>query len=315
MNQLRITLFGSPAVARSDAPTALKIPRTELALLAYLALQPRHSIPREVLAELLWGNRSGANPRKCLDTALWRLRRAVEPTGSRDEPRVITTRFGEVGLNRDCVDWLDVAIFETQVKQATSRPMMVMSQADVRQLHHTVQLYTGELMDGFYDDWVISERERFRMLYLNGLARLMESYRFNQKYDESVVCCQQILKLDPLREEIHRALMELYLSLGLPAMAIRQYRVCHAALARDLGIEPMPETQALYARLTSGANPASRPATTVPPETSANESITLRQQLEWALRRLDRAEIQLHHMARRDAHDDRCRPAVTDGEC
>ena len=62
-------------------------------------------------------------------------------------------------------------------------------------------------------------------------------------------CGQQILTLDPLREDVHRELIRLHLRRGHRALALHQYEQCRAVLDDELGVEPMEETRALCAAL------------------------------------------------------------------
>jgi DNA-binding SARP family transcriptional activator len=299
VSHLTISLFGSLTIETTDWSAQPKLPRTALALLAYLVLQPRESHSREVLADLFWRDVSAQKARHALNTALWRLRNAIEPPGTLRANYVITTGTGEIGFNRHSDYWLDVAEFERQSKQAMSVPVQAMTVADIQKLQVAVQLYRGDLMDGFYDDWIIIERERLRNLYLTGLARLMEACQHHHLYEDSIAYGQQILKHDSLREEIHRGIMRLYLDIGQPAMAVRQYLICRAVLARDLHIEPMEATQALYAQIISTAHTTSEPAKSAPLQGTGNSSVEeLQHQLQLALRRLEAVEAQLRQMDR-----------------
>ena len=114
----------------------------------------------------------------------------------------------------------------------------------------------AELLEGFYDDWVLRERERLRLLYLRCLRRLMQGYRQQGAYEDSLASAQQILACDPLHEEVHREAMRLYCDLGQRSLAVRQYQRCREILADELGILPMEETQALYARIAGHGCPA-----------------------------------------------------------
>jgi DNA-binding SARP family transcriptional activator len=126
-----------------------------------------------------------------------------------------------------------------------------MEAADTQQLETMLALYTGDLLEGVYDDWALRERERLRHLYLDGLEHLMLVHKHQQAYKQSVACGQQILEYDPLRESIHRELIRIYWAAGQPTMAVRQYQACKAILSEELNIAPMPETQALHAQIIS----------------------------------------------------------------
>ena len=252
MATLRISLFGSIHVAHAAWAPELKITRAVQALLAYLLLYRQRVHPREVLANLFWGDHCEGRARSCMSTALWRLRRALEPGGTTRGTYLVTTPMGEVGFNQQSDHWLDVAVFEEQVGLIVRKPIQAMEADDVRQLENGIHLYIGELLEGFYDDWALRERERLRSLYLKSLAHLMCYYGHNGTYENAIACSQQILNHDPLREEIHREVMRLYLQSGQRAQAIRHYKSCCQILDAELGVPPMEETQALYHQILQG---------------------------------------------------------------
>jgi DNA-binding SARP family transcriptional activator len=105
------------------------------------------------------------------------------------------------------------------------------------------------LLEGFYEDWALRERERLRDLYLRSLAHLMYYYGRCQQFEQGIACGQQILRHDPLREEIHRHLMRLFATSGQRSLAVRQYETCCNILQLELAIPPMEETQLLLAEL------------------------------------------------------------------
>jgi DNA-binding SARP family transcriptional activator len=77
----------------------------------------------------------------------------------------------------------------------------------------------------------------------------MKYERYQGNYENGLSYGRQILELDPLREEIHRELMRLYIENQQRPLAIRQYKACCEMLRAELDIEPMLETQALYAQI------------------------------------------------------------------
>lgn len=246
MTSLKIFLFGSFHLGQEGQPPSTKLTHGVQALFAYLLLQRNRCHPREALAGLFWGNQAEEKARKCLNTALWRLRSALEPEDVAPGTYLTTTASGEIGFNRESRYWLDVAAFETQASHALARPATELEAAGIQELEQAVQLYTGDLLEGFYDDWALRERERLRHLYLSSLTCLMRYYRHHHLYESSLAYGRQVLQHDPLREEIHREMMRLYLESGQRSLAIQQYETCCEVLAQELGIPPMEETQALY---------------------------------------------------------------------
>jgi DNA-binding SARP family transcriptional activator len=289
MNVLRVTLFGEVRVSRGANPVPLDVTHSTQALLAYLLLSPHRPQSRDVLADVFWSDRTQERARNCLNTALWRLRRSLEPDGvSDDGTYLLTTLAGDVSFNWQSEYWLDVSIFEANVHQALAQSIEIMTTDEAQRLEETLQLYTGELLEGFYDDWVIRERERLRQLYLNGLHHLMRFYHHQGEFDQALACGLKILDLDPLREEIHRAVMRIYLDRGERVLAVRQYETCRALLADELGIQPMAETQALYARIAADTDAAV-------PLTPGNifDSQRALRQLHATLRNLEKIQDQL----------------------
>jgi DNA-binding SARP family transcriptional activator len=116
-------------------------------------------------------------------------------------------------------------------------------------LESGLDLYHGELMPGWYDDWVLAERERLHGLYIGGLLRLMDYQSKQDLLDAAIATGRQILRRDPLRETAHRRLIVLYMANGQPDAADRQYQICSKLLLQEIGVAPSSETQAAYARL------------------------------------------------------------------
>lgn len=249
MGALRICLLGVMRITHDEWPMETRLSRTVKELLAYLTLFRHRIHAREVLAGLFWGDHSDDRARSCLSTALWRLRKVLEPG---DVPRgtyLLTTAAGDIGFNRESEHWLDIEVFENHGHQILSKPYQSMTQGEVQQLENALNLYRGELLEGFYDEWALRERERLRSLYLHSLAHLLQYYRHVKSYKKGLICGHKILDLDPLREEIHREMMRLYYRNGQRALALRQFDNCSKILEKELGVPPMEETQLLRVQI------------------------------------------------------------------
>jgi len=253
MGTLRIRLFGSVRITHDGQPPLAHVTRSVQSLLAYLLLHRQRLHPREVLAGVFWGDQSEDRARSCLNTALWRLRGVLEPRGIPRGTYLVSTPIGEVGFNRKSDHWLDVAVLEESLGPVLAKPVQEMASEDARELQDALSLCTGELLEGCYEDWALRERERLRTLNLRGLAHLMRYRRDTGAYEESLACGRQILDLDPLREEIHREMMRLYVEAGQRALAIKHYQSCRKVLEEELAVPPMEETQRLYRQILSGS--------------------------------------------------------------
>jgi DNA-binding SARP family transcriptional activator len=249
MGSLKISLLGVVRIDHEGLPNESRLTRSLKSLLGHLALFRRRTHPREVLAGLFWGDSSEDRARNSLRTALWRLRKVLEPQPIPRGTYLVTTPAGEVGLNPNSKYWLDVAVFENLIKQNLAKSFRDLTAGGIKDLEYALGLYQGELLEGIYDDWALVERERLRVLFIKGKILLLRYYGQREAYEKALDCGRTILSLDPLREKIHREMMRLYVLNGQRALALRQYAICRHTLEKELGVPPMGDTEQLYARI------------------------------------------------------------------
>ncbi|HLB46536.1 MAG TPA: AAA family ATPase, partial [Anaerolineales bacterium] len=261
MPGLRICLFQSLRVyVGADLLTDFRHPRQQvLALLAYLLLHRSQPIPRARLAFLLWPDVSETEAVTNLRRVLHALKRAL-PAPSDPSRDYVQADRQSVAWNLDSDYWLDVQEFETLLTQGTPPA-----------LEQAVTLYTGDLLEEFYDDWVLSEREQLRIRYIDALNRLIVHQRTQRQFTQAIATARQLLARDPLHEKSHQQLMALLYLTGDRSSALRQYDKCCEALRQELEVEPLEETRALQGRILRGepldepfdARSASGPTTTL----------------------------------------------------
>lgn len=276
MARLRIQLLGAVRVCHADHTYDARLTHTLQPLLGWLVLNRRKTHAREALTELFWAEQREDRARRCLSTALWRLKQALEPDGVPPGAYLISTA-ATVGFNNDSDHWLDVAAFEEGAGLLQSLGREKGTAQDWLRAEGAIGHYTGDLLEGCYEDWAVRERERLRLLYLDSLATLLAHHSQADALDAVLRCGQQILALDPLREDIHRELIRLHLQRGHRALALRQYEQCRAVLAEELAVEPMAETRALCAALLPAAAkpchpPPRQPSSPVPDRGAAVRS-------------------------------------------
>lgn len=246
---LAISLFGRIQIAPACSTAPVEVSQSSKLLLSYLLFQTNRLCPREQLMEVFWGSHSPVRARKCLNTAVWRLRRQLEPDGVRRGAYLLTSDADGVGFNWDSGYWFDVESFEKRLRPILHKPLDTIGSQDVQTMEQALALYQGDLLPGVYEDWVLCERERLRRLYLNSLAHLMRYHAHCDAHEKSLTYGYRILALDPLREEVHRAIMRSYMQSGRRSRAIRQYERCRSILVQELGVDPMAETQELHRRI------------------------------------------------------------------
>lgn len=253
---IRICLFGSMSIETATAGSsgeAVAIGGRCANLLAYLALgHPRHFSRVELLGNL-WPEHSAGSHVGTFNTALWRLRRLIERPPLKHGDLITSDRRGAIGLNGPEGVWLDVAEFEQVIAPGLSKPTERLSDADINGLNRGVDLYKSDILIDVIDDWALREREKHRRSYLNALWRLMQVASIRRDYAEAIRHAQAILDNDALREDVHRELMQLFVLGGQRAQALRQFEKCRELLRRELAIQPMRETMALYQHIANSA--------------------------------------------------------------
>jgi DNA-binding SARP family transcriptional activator len=258
---LSLSLFGAASLQLVQGGAVVRPVRLctqSRNLLAYLALARGAPRSRNELSQAL--RDSGDEPARsgAISSALWRLRSALDAPPCAAGELIFKERDGQVGLRTDPRLAIDIEAFLQLVLPVLALPLERMDADAVERLRRGVALYVGDLLPGVHEDWVLREREKLRRHQLNALWRLVETSERDGDAAGAVRWAEAILEIDDLREDMHRELMRLYLRAGQRALALRQYERCRAILRRQLAIEPMQETQALYREIVEAA--ISRPA-------------------------------------------------------
>jgi len=84
------------------------------------------------------------------------------------------------------------------------------------------------------------------------LSALAELHARAGEHAAAAEVSAELVRLDPLNEGGHRALMTAYARAGRTGHALRQYLECRRALVEELGVEPAEETSRLQARILAG---------------------------------------------------------------
>jgi DNA-binding SARP family transcriptional activator len=251
MTALQIYLFGPPQIT-ANGSSEIHLTRGNQNLLAYLLIYRHRDLTRESLIDTFWTDAEATRARNNLNTALWRLRNSLGPQDQPSKAFILTKNSGEVSFNTRSDYWLDIEQFENHVEGLIGQPAEALTQAAAAGLEKCLALYKGDFLEGCYEDWALFERERLRLLYLKALGILMSFHQHAGAYDRAIACGQKILALDPLREEIHRAVMRLYVLCRQRPKALQQYQACCQVLSDELNILPMEETQLLYSQIALG---------------------------------------------------------------
>ncbi|MFN2155907.1 MAG: BTAD domain-containing putative transcriptional regulator, partial [Anaerolineae bacterium] len=247
---LHIQLLGAfRASYGDDLLETLTSPRLQ-SLLAYLLLHRGAPQPRQYVSFLFWPDSTESQARTNLRKLLHDLRRALP-----DPDTFLRADDQTLSWQDDAPLTLDVAAFEAALVEAkeAAQPGTALARA--------VELYVGDLLPSFYADWIVPERERLRERYSGALEQLTQLLEEQGDLSRATEYASLLLRHDPLHEPGYRRLMRLHAAQGDRAGALQVYQRCVTVLEEELGVEPLPETQAVYEAVLQGRRqPAAAPA-------------------------------------------------------
>jgi DNA-binding SARP family transcriptional activator len=228
---LQVQLLGRIEVATDDG-TAIRLSgRHAQALFALLALS-RRPRSRDALAADLWPDADGASS-AALRQALWLVRNAFNSAGV-EADSILEVETDTIGLRPDARLTLDTDRFE-----ACARTPECSTET-------AVELYRGDLAEGLGHECFVAERERLSDLFEDALGEVGEARLGQGDLAGARTAAEQLLARDPLREEAHALIIAVHGMTGSRSQVVRQYRRLRSVLARELDVEPLPETEATY---------------------------------------------------------------------
>src|SRR5258706_5833177 len=255
---LNIRLMGTPQVFSGEMSLALNHLKSR-ALLFYLAATGQ-SYTRDHLATLLWGESSQSEASHSLRSSLYHLRKALQTLGSEDA----LVSNGELLT-------LDPAFYECDLIEF----YRLLAQGNEQALTRAVTLNKGSLLQGFsvtaapvFEDWIQAESTRFNQTSIDALERLTTWAESREAWLDAIHYAQQLLQIDPFAEAAQQRLMSLYLRQGEVGFALRQYHQFEQRLRQQLGIEPSPETKALYEEILRQQSSRITPAASIASSTT-----------------------------------------------
>jgi DNA-binding SARP family transcriptional activator len=225
----RLLLLGGFELRWGEAatPAAVGVRR----LLALLALRDRPT-PRWQVAGMLWPEMTEERAAGNLRSALWRLPHPglVVRTGGGD-----LLLADELAVDyREAVGLAGVLLQDGPNQGALDEDSGCLSR---------------ELLPGWWDDWVLIERERFRQLRLHALEARCRCLAETGRYAQAVQAGLAAVACEPLRESAQRLVIAVHLAEGNRSEALRQYQGYRRLLREELGLAPSAQLDELIRRL------------------------------------------------------------------
>jgi DNA-binding SARP family transcriptional activator len=261
-------------------------------LLSYLLLNQERPHRREALTAMLWEEGNATVAQKYFRQVLWQLQSAFATRMSSHEEPILMADLEWVQINPRTPIWCDVTIFQQVIRAAQGTTGYQLSVAQAHDLQEAVNLYHGDLLEGWYQDWCLVEREHLQNMYLMTLDKLIDYCEAHRLFEDGIGYGMRVLKHEHARER----LMRLYCLLGDRTGAIRQYEQCVAALRKEFDVAPSERTVQLYHHIRND-EPVIAPPPPLPTTSQQAADLT---ELLGHLMQLQAHFDEAHHSLRRD---------------
>ena len=242
---IRVYLAGRVAVeasARIIGPDEFPGQQGRVAF-AYLAVERGRPVTVDELAAALWPEEQPAAWESALRAIISKLRSLIADACGRS---ALSAGRGWYELRLPADAWVDIeaaadAIHDAEAALRKGNAAVAYGPSAVA--HHIAR---RPFLPGEYGEWVESHRDRLRDILLRALEARTEVYLWNAEHALALRTAKDLIALEPLRESGHRLVMRAHTALGNTAEALRAYEDCRRLIARELGVDPSPQTKAVY---------------------------------------------------------------------
>ena len=242
LRMLEVRLLGQFDMRLDGVPVVLAS-RQAQTLLAYLALNSGVAHRREKLAGMLWPEANDAQARNNLRYTLWQARKALARRGSSAD-RFLRTDKIAVTFLRESDFWIDAGELLRPVEPSVGSDALIAS------LSH----YGGELLPGFYEEWVLRERDRISAQYDQRMNLLLDRLMEEARWAATFEWAERWIAKAYAPEPAFRALMRVHAALGDAGGVSAAYARCRDLLRQQLGVDPSPQTARLFQDLSTAGS-------------------------------------------------------------
>lgn len=199
MSSLRLNILGRFDARLSSGEVLLLPTRKAEVLLTYLSMTPGQPHSRDRLMNLLWSDRGEDQARNSLRQTLSVLKKALEVI----DPLPLQVDRTTVSVLAESIE---MDTFELENSNATT---------------DAINLYRGEFLEGIVvrdpsgEEWLTSERDRYRRMAVEALEKLLTRQREAGEMGAAVETGERLVGLEPLRESAWRPLF-----LGCPPRSL-----------------------------------------------------------------------------------------------
>jgi DNA-binding SARP family transcriptional activator len=214
---------------------------------AYLVCERGRPVSRSELVDVLWPQDTVAATDVAVSAIVSKLRAILTRAGLRGSEALAGTG-GCYELRLPSDTWVDLeaasdAIHEAETALRLGDPARAYGPSAVA--HHIARrrLFPADADGGA---WADGRRTKHHSILVRALECRAQVYLWNGELSLAVEAARDVVALEPLRETAHRLLMRALATAGNSAEALKAYEQCRRLIARELGVDPSPQTRAVY---------------------------------------------------------------------
>ncbi len=245
-HDLNIRLFGGCEVSDARGATVSWKNRKARSLLAYLALEPRRVVAKDVLIDLFWPDSPAERGSNNLSIAIFQIRSALKPFISA-KSRGIVVQQGLYRLDPDVSCWVDVHEFQERISQARATDLRQDREKAREHFVEATAIARGSFLEhDLYEEWTVEPRRAYDANIGRAFAWLASDAEVDGDWKRLIDYASQILARDLCDEDAYRWLMTAEWRLGNRAKALQQYEACVERLQEELGVAPSERLRDLF---------------------------------------------------------------------
>jgi DNA-binding SARP family transcriptional activator len=212
--------------------------------LVYLALERARPVPIDELADAVWGESLPRAWETALSAIVSKLRSALGSLGVG-----IATGSGRYQLTLPADAWMDVEAARVALDEAEGRVRAGRFRDAWGPGNVAASIAARPLLAGVDLEWAERARQNLRSMRVRALSCLASAALANAEWPLAAQFARTQVELEPFRETGWQQLMRALAGAGNRAEALRAYVECRELLAKEVGVAPSPETEAIVTHL------------------------------------------------------------------
>lgn len=213
-----------------------------------LIIERSHGTAQDDLVDTLWPNNLPATWRSRLRTVVSLVRSVLKEALQLDSDPVVV-RAGKYMLHLPEEVSVDIELAEGELTTARKALASLDFPTALTLAGRSVDRLRFPLLPNHEGEWVTAYRERLTELRLGGLESASTAAAALGEGANALAYANEAIRAAPWRETAHRCCMRAHAAVGNRAEALRAYERLRQSLAEELGVDPSPETEALYVKL------------------------------------------------------------------